>query len=220
MPIYNAVKHHCRQAVFRLRPFFLGASVTLCAAIATSVAANGQSQAQCRIDSTRTETFKAAAKGDIAGLLLPAREPWYVGDLAFQDAAGQDKRLADFKGKTLLVNLWAVWCKPCREEMPELARLREQAAGTDFEVVTVNVDRSPEGRVPQFLREVGAGNLPLYLDKGMTTFKAARRQGLAYGLPFTMLVDEEGCLMATFTGAAPWGGRDAVEFLHAASRKR
>ncbi|AQS40892.1 MAG: Thisulfide interchange protein [Candidatus Tokpelaia hoelldobleri] len=219
MSIYNAVKRHCRQAVFRLRPLFLGVSVTVCAAIAASVVANAQSQAQCRIDSARAETFKAAARGDIARLLLPAQAPWYVGDLAFQDEAGRDKRLADFKGKTLLVNLWAAWCKPCREEMPELARLYKQTADENFAVVTINVDRSPEGKVPQFLREVGADNLPLYLDKGMTTFKAARRQGLAYGLPFTMLVDEGGCLMATFTGSAPWGGRDAVEFLRAATGK-
>lgn len=218
MSIYNAVKHHYRQAVFRLRPLFLGASVAFCAAAVTSAVANAQGQTQCQIDSARAETFKAAAKGDIARLLLPAQTPWYVGDLAFQDETGKDMRLADFQGKTLLVNLWAVWCKPCREEMPELAQLHKQAAGENFAVVTINVDKSPEGKVPQFLREVGADNLSLYLDKSMATFKAARRQGLAYGLPFTMLVDEKSCLMATFTGAAPWGGEDALEFLRAASQ--
>jgi len=230
MSIYNAVKHHCRQAVFHVCLFFLGASVILCAAMATSVVANAQSQAQCRIDSARRAALQQMVKtlpvkepwyfktgyGEPKLMVKPAQQPWYAGELTFEDAQGRKMRLADFKGKTLLVNLWGVWCAPCRKEMPDLARLRQKMGGDAFDVVTVNDGRQRE-KAAQFLRETGADSLPLYFDASI--YRTGRKQGvISGGLPFTMLVDKTGCLMATLTGSAPWDGEDALRLLRAVRR--
>ena len=76
-----------------------------------------------------------------------ATAPLRLPDLAFEDAEGQPRKLSDWSGKTVLVNLWATWCVPCRKEMPALDSLRPSSAGKDFEVVAVNIDtRDPENR--------------------------------------------------------------------------
>src|SRR5215510_150174 len=77
------------------------------------------------------------AHGEVAALTM-ASTPLRLPDLTFEDATGQPKKLSDFRGKTVLLNLWATWCVPCRKEMPALDGLQAKLAGPNFEVVAIN----------------------------------------------------------------------------------
>ena len=123
--------------------------------------------------------------------------------------------LADRAGKVLLVNLWATWCAPCRKEMPALDALQKEAGGDDFEVVAVNVDTGGDEKPKKFLGEIGIENLAFYRDDTLELFNTLKRRGLALGLPVTLLVDREGCLMAHMNGPAEWAGEDARRLISA-----
>ena len=105
----------------------------------------------CEVNEAVAASLNAAAKGDVAAM-LPASEPQSLASLAFNGPDGKPMTLADFKGKTVLLNLWATWCVPCREEMPALNALQAGAGSDKFEVAAVNVDtgerRKAEG-VPE-----------------------------------------------------------------------
>jgi len=126
-------------------------------------------------------------------------------------------KLATFQGKTLVVNLWAIWCVPCRDEMPELAALKRKLGGAAFDVLAVNIDSSPDETIRKFLEEVNAGNLALYRDKSMEIFRIVRHEGLGLGLPVTLVVPQ-GRLLASLTGSAPWADQDAVALITAAMK--
>src|SRR5262245_19010929 len=84
------------------------------------------------------------AHGELAALTIPA-SPRRLPEVTFQDEAGQKKSLADWRGRTVLLNLWATWCVPCRQEMPTLDALQEKLGGPNFEVLAINTDtRDPE----------------------------------------------------------------------------
>jgi len=168
----------------------------------------------CSINTARSERLQGAAKGEVANLIFN-ETPYYAGDLSFQDDAGTMLSLNAFRGKAVLVNLWATWCIPCRDEMPELGKLQSEAGDAVFEVVAVNLDTGSNDKARAFLRDSGADNLTLYRDTSMAIFQQVRRQGLAPGLPTTLLLDGQGCLVASFIGSAPWGGSDALAFITA-----
>ncbi|AGF76536.1 TlpA disulfide reductase family protein [Bartonella vinsonii] len=131
-------------------------------------------------------------------------------ELSFKDIQGKDYKLNDFTGKPMLVNLWAIWCAPCRTEMPELAQLKRELGGENFDVIAINIDKtaSPE-KIQKFLQDIHADNLLYYRDETMDIFNNVRKQGLALGLPVTFLIDKNGYLIASFNGAAPWADDDA-----------
>src|SRR5918999_5847081 len=85
------------------------------------------------------------AKGEVAAV-TPASRPLLVPDLAFHDASGKQKKLSDWRGRTVLLNLWATWCVPCRKEMPALGELQAKLGGPAFEVVAVNIDTRDAGK--------------------------------------------------------------------------
>jgi len=180
----------------------------------------GQGQGQetpapaCTLDSARLERLQVLAQGGVAGLIF-AQTPFYAGDLRFKNDSGEWLSLANFQGKALLVNLWATWCGPCRDEMPQLGSLQQQAGDETFEVVAINLDKGGTEKAQDFLRLTEADNLALYHDGEMATFQNLRRAGLARGLPTTLIVDRQGCLVATFIGSAPWGEADASRFIAA-----
>jgi len=123
----------------------------------------------------------------------------------FQDASGALHDLAEHKGKILLVNFWATWCAPCREEMPSLDRLQQSMGGPDFEVVIISLDRAGYDKAAAFLREIGVKSLTTYIDPGV---KAARQLG-ALGLPVTLLLNRKGDEIGRLTGAAEWDSPEA-----------
>ena len=118
--------------------------------------------------------------------------------------------LDEYRGKWVVLNFWATWCAPCREEMPALDRLQQQKGGADFEVVTINLDRGGPEKPRAFLDEIGVKALSLNRDPTLKLFNVAKAKGLALGLPATFLLDKDGCLIAHMNGPADWAGPDAT----------
>lgn len=147
-------------------------------------------------------------KGQVAAIVA-ANPPRPITDLAFKDAGGADKSLADFKGKPVLVNLWATWCLPCREEMPALNRLQQEKGRDRFDIVAINIDSGSDEKPKAFLGDNGIDHLPLYRDSSMGVFNNLKKQGLAFGLPVTLLLDGKGCLVGSMNGPAAWDSPDA-----------
>lgn len=127
-------------------------------------------------------------------------EPRPIAELQFEDGAGRPLTLADFQDKMVLLNIWATWCAPCREEMPTLDRLQSTLGGRDFEVVALSIDRAGIKTVDRFYAEIGVKHLSRYVD---VSAKAARDLG-AYGLPTTVLIDRQGREIARHVGPAEW----------------
>lgn len=178
--------------------------------------ANAQEAKHCALDSQKIQTVKQSADGFFKNLRF-ADEAYDAKKLSFKDADGKDRTLGEFAGKTLLVNLWAIWCIPCRTEMPELANLKRDMAGENFDVLAINIDKAASReKVQAFLNDVKADNLVFHRDQTMDIFNQLRRDGLALGLPVTMLIDKNGCLIASFNGSAPWGDTDSQTLMKAA----
>ena len=170
--------------------------------------------AACEAKADAAQAIASEAKGEVAAMLA-ADPPQLLSDLAFDGPDGTPMTLADRAGKVLLVNLWATWCAPCRKEMPALDALQKDTGGDDFEVVAVNVDTGGDEKPKKFLGEIGIENLAFYRDDTLELFNTLKRRGLALGLPVTLLVDREGCLMAHMNGPAEWAGEDARRLISA-----
>jgi thiol-disulfide isomerase/thioredoxin len=155
------------------------------------------------------------AKGEVAAVNI-AKSPLQVPDLAFQDAAGKPLTLANWRGRTVLLNLWATWCVPCRKEMPSLDALQAQLGGPNFEVVTVNIDTRDAEKPKTWLKEVGVSKLAYYADPAAKTFQDLKAVGRAFGMPTTLLVSPEGCEIGTIAGPAEWASDDAIKLIEAA----
>lgn len=119
---------------------------------------------------------------------------------------GRVVTLDEFRGRAVLLNLWATWCVPCRVEMPALDRLQAALGGAAFEVVALSIDRGGPQVVETFYREVGLRSLAVYVDP---TGEAARVLGTV-GIPTTLLIDREGREVARKTGPAEWDGAEMV----------
>ncbi len=171
--------------------------------------------AACAAKSDKAKAVGEAATGEVAAM-LSADPPQSVKNLAFNAPDGTPMTLADRSGKTLLVNLWATWCAPCRAEMPALDALQKELGGEKFEVVAVNVDTGDDVKPKKFLEEIGIENLAYYRDNTLDLFNDMKKRGLALGLPVTLLVDAEGCLLAHMNGPAEWAGDDARRLVGAA----
>jgi len=154
-------------------------------------------------------------KGDVAAFTLADR-PEPLSEIAFKDPAGADTSVGAFAGKTLLVNLWATWCVPCRTEMPTLDALAADLGGDDFAVLAINIDLGDNHRAKAFLEEIEVGNLDFYSDSTSTVFSDLKKRGLAFGLPVTLLLDENGCRIGSLNGPAEWDSQDAKAMIGAA----
>jgi thiol-disulfide isomerase/thioredoxin len=152
------------------------------------------------------------AHGEVAALNVE-KQPHQAMPLAFKDADGARKSLADFHGRAVLLNLWATWCAPCRAEMPALDRLQAQLGGADFEVVAVNVDTARLDRPKAFLDEIGIKNLTRYADPSGDAFEALRVSGKALGLPTSLLIGKDGCELGIVAGPAKWDSDDAIQLI-------
>jgi len=153
--------------------------------------------------------------GEVAALAV-ADTPFRVPDLAFKDAQGHDRTLADWHGRTVLLNLWATWCVPCRREMPALDALQADLGGPKFQVVAVNIDQRDRQKPLAFLKQVGATHLAFYSDDTAQVFEALKTAGKAFGMPTTLLVDPKGCEIGDMAGPAEWSSGDGVKLVSAA----
>jgi thiol-disulfide isomerase/thioredoxin len=159
--------------------------------------------------------IKPLVHGEVAALSL-ARTPFHVPDLAFKDAQGRDKRLADWRGRTVLFNLWATWCVPCRAEMPALDALEGRLGGPGFEVVAVNIDTRNPAKPLAFLKDVGISRLAYYADPSARVFEDLKTAGKAFGMPTTVLLDRAGCEIGNMAGPAEWASEDGDKLVRAA----
>jgi thiol-disulfide isomerase/thioredoxin len=149
------------------------------------------------------------AKGEVAALAV-AKTPHPAPAVSFAAADGRKLSLADYKGRAVLLNLWATWCVPCRAEMPALDRLQAEAGGPGFEVVAVNVDTARLDRPAKFLDEIGVKHLARYADPSGDAFETLRLAGKALGLPTSLLIDAQGCEIGAVAGPANWTSPDAL----------
>lgn len=131
-------------------------------------------------------------------------KPQSLPDISFQDADGINHHLHDFHGKTILLNLWATWCFPCRQEMPTLDRLQANLGSDKFQVVTLSIDTEGIDKVRKFFADLNIQHLPLYIDSSM---KVAADLG-ASGLPTTLLINPDGQEIARLVGPAEWDSAD------------
>jgi thiol-disulfide isomerase/thioredoxin len=154
--------------------------------------------------------------GEVAALTM-ATAPLRLPDLSFEDADGKPRKLSDWRGRTVLVNLWATWCVPCRKEMPALDRLQTRLGGKDFDVVAINIDTRDLEKPKNFLKEANLTRLGYFSDPKAKVFQDLKTIGRALGMPTSVLVDGRGCEIGTIAGPAEWDSDDAIKLITAAT---
>lgn len=170
---------------------------------------NETGSAACASTSAVIGRVAPLVHGEIAALAL-AGEPRPIPELSFTGPDGKTVKLTDFRGRDLLLNLWATWCIPCRQEMPALDRLEAKRGGPDFQVVAINIDTARLDRPKAFLHEIGVKSLAFYADNTANVFQILKQDGKVLGLPTTILVGKDGCDIGTMAGPAQWDSQDAL----------
>ncbi len=162
----------------------------------------------CASSSDLARAVDKLATGEVAALIV-GETPKPAPDLTFVDGAGADRKLSDWKGRAVLLNLWATWCAPCRHEMPALDNLQKALGGPGFEVVAINIDTGDDTKPKKFLEEVNVSGLAYYADHTTGVFRELKKAGKAFGLPTTLLIDGNGCEIAHMAGPAQWDSEEA-----------
>jgi thiol-disulfide isomerase/thioredoxin len=158
------------------------------------------------------------AKGEVAALQVQTT-PALMPELFFNDADGKPIKLSDLRGKTILLNLWATWCAPCRQEMPALDALQAKLGSVDFEVIAINIDTRNLDKPKQFLSDLVLINLKFYADPTAKIFQDLKNAGKALGMPTTLLIDAQGCELGRMPGPADWASEDGKALIKAAIGK-
>ena len=212
-----------RPAATRRIPFAIGA-VLIGAAIGFAgiygfggLKRNASGDPTCRPAVDLARKLAPLAQGEVAALTM-ASAPLRLPDLAFEDADGKPRKLSDWRGRTVLVNLWATWCVPCRREMPALDSLQTKLGGPNFEVVAVNIDTRDPEKPKNFLKDAHLTRLDFFSDPKAKVFQELKAVGRALGMPTSVLVDGQGCEIATIAGPAEWDSEDAIKLITAAVR--
>jgi len=154
--------------------------------------------------------IEALREGTLKKLVFAA-QPKEVSQLPFTDPEGGEHRLADWKGKYVLVNFWATWCAPCRKEMPGLDALEAKFGGDKFQVVTIATGRNTLAGIRKFFKEVNVTHLPILLDPN----QRLARDMTVFGLPATMILNPEGQEIARLRGDAEWSSESASAIIEA-----
>jgi len=143
----------------------------------------------------------------LARLVLDTPKP--APEVRFADEKGGNVSLKDFRGRWVLLNLWASWCAPCVEELPSLAGLQSAMPAERFAVVAVSLGPEDAEGARAFLARHGADALAVHLDSGKSLIRAFG----AYGLPLSVLVDPQGEEVARAFGPAEWDAPEAIAYL-------
>jgi thiol-disulfide isomerase/thioredoxin len=178
---------------------------------AAPTAANPAPEGQPRAPLPAGPGRNVLSTGQVAGFVFKSA-PEELPTAPFVDAEGRERTLADWKGKVVLLNLWATWCAPCRKEMPALDRLQATLGSEQFEVVAVSVDRTGVEGARKFLDEINVRRLAVLADPSArmaTTLKAI-------GLPATLLIDADGREIGRMVGPAEWDSPEAKALIRAA----
>lgn len=161
-------------------------------------------------DRTPQTVRAATATPSEGGFAFTALEtPRKLPELHFMNGDGHQMTLEDFEGRTILLNIWATWCVPCREEMPALERLQAELGGPDFQVVALSIDREGLPAVKAFYEELGLKALGIYVDQS----GKAQRALSVLGIPTTLLVDRDGRELGRTAGPAEWDSDEIIGFL-------
>ncbi len=171
--------------------------------------------AACRQAVETAARIAPLAHGEVAALAV-AQTGFRVPDLAFKDDAGAVRTLTDWRGRTVLLNLWATWCVPCRKEMPALDALQAKLGSDKFQVVAVNIDTRDPQRPRNFLKQAGVSHLAYFWDDSAQVFETLKEAGKAFGMPTTLIVGPHGCEIGTMAGPAEWASDDGVKLVSAA----
>ncbi len=191
----------------------LVAAISLDAAIYVEKGGNGNGSSTFQLNgmSTILAGINPFSTGTMSTFVV-RKKPRDFADLKFTDGAGNKLTLKNWRGKVILLNLWATWCAPCRYEMPALDRLQGAMGGDNFEVVAVSIDRKGAKVAQAFLDEIKTKYLKLYIDK---TSKIAR-DSEAFGMPTTILINREGKELGRMIGPAEWDSNQAKALITAA----
>jgi len=190
----------------------------LAAVYGIGAAQRNPAEAACRPAAELAKRLARLARGEVAAVGI-ATEPKPLPGLAFMDADGKPRTLADFRGRTVLLNLWATWCVPCRKEMPALSALQTKLGDDKFEVVAINIDTRNLDKPKAWLEEAGIKNLGYYADSSAKVFQDLKAAGKAFGMPTTLLIDPQGCELGALAGPAEWASDDAIKLVSAAITK-
>src|SRR6516162_3692519 len=137
-------------------------------------------------------------------------------EIRFADEEGHDLTLGDFRGRVVLLNVWATWCVPCRKEMPALDRLQARLGGNDFLVIPLSIDRDGVAPVKRFYQELGLQKLAIYVDP---SGKGTRSLAIP-GVPTTLLIDRQGREVGRKMGAAEWDSTEMASVIERATHAR
>lgn len=180
-----------------------------------SSAGNEELASACTASSQKTAALEGLNIGEVAAFQI-RDEPEPIGDFTFKDENGADLTLSSHRGQTVLLNLWATWCAPCREEMPALDALQADLGGPQFQVLPVSVDLGEADKPRRFYDETGLQDLPFRHDGTLTIFNELKKRSLAIGMPTTLLIDSDGCVLGLMNGPAHWDSEDAKKLIRAA----
>lgn len=177
-------------------------------------ARNASTQA-CTAARTVAASLMPLARGELAAFKV-TEAPMIAPNVTFKAPDGRNLTLADFRGRMVLLNLWATWCAPCRHEMPALDRLQQTLGGEKFEVVAVNIDTRNPDRAATWLTENGIRHMANYADSSARIFQDLKTAGRAFGMPTTLLIDANGCELGFLAGPAEWASDDAMKLIRTA----
>lgn len=139
--------------------------------------------------------------------LVVHKLPRQLTDFTFSDSSGRRLTLEDFRGTFVLVNVWATWCPPCREEMASLNQLSALFANENIKIVPISIDASGLLVARSFYKRLGLNNLSIYVDPSKGVMDALR----ITGIPTTLLIGRNGREIARMVGPAQWDAPDSVK---------
>lgn len=134
-------------------------------------------------------------------------------DFTVKDMDGKDVTLSSLKGSVVLVNFWATWCPPCREEIPSMIKLNQAMTGKAFRMLAISIDEGGKEAVTSFFK--GSRGLPVYLD---TETKIAQLYGTT-GVPETFIVDKQGIIQKKIVGGMDWSAPEVITYLDELQKK-
>jgi thiol-disulfide isomerase/thioredoxin len=149
---------------------------------------------------------KSPAKSK-AGSVSKAVEGGAAPDFTVKDLDGKEVTLSSLKGSVVLVNFWATWCPPCKEEIPSMIKLNQAMAGKAFRMLAISIDEGGKEAIDNFFK--GNKDLPVYLD---TDAKAAQTYGTT-GVPETFIVDKQGVIQKKIVGGMDWSAPEVIAYM-------
>ena len=150
----------------------------------------------------------ASCNKNVANTTVTIKENSPAPEVTITGINGAAVKLSELKGKVVLLNFWATWCPPCRDEIPSMVKLNNIIGGKSFQMLAVSIDEGGRAAVESFLKSSGM-NLPAYIDSDN---RAARTYGIK-GVPETFIIDKQGILVKKIIGPIEWDNPEVVAFL-------